>query len=345
MLFFLYQVISISFSYDKKVALNKVISNIVFLILPFSFVMLKPLLNKKSFHYLYFGMLTILIIFVLKVYFLMTSSLIKADFILSNFIREKFIEKSLFNIHAPYLAFLIVFTVICAFKIKFSNNKKRHNFIKFFVIIILITSLFFLSGLMSLVILMLFLVHYFMFEIALSNKIKAFIVLLILSSISLLIYGASNSHKEKSAVGSENFFYRIQNIGYDYSVRSGNIKSSIIVISENLFFGVGADGGIKELLKHRKKKTEAYINKHNSHNVFLEVFVRYGFIGFVIYMIIVINLIRKAIVNRDYYFKWFLIVFFIAGLTESYLERQIGLVFFVFISLFFLTEYTKVKRI
>ena len=82
---------------------------------------------------------------------------------------------------------------------------------------------------------------------------------------------------------------------------------------------------------------EPYINEHNAHNDLLEILLRYGLIGLSIFLLIVISFAKKAYLTRNYYFIWFLIVFMISGMTESYLQRQIGLVFFVFVSLLFYT--------
>ena len=121
--------------------------------------------------------------------------------------------------------------------------------------------------------------------------------------------------------------------------RPDNWKSVISVVKENLLFGVGTDGGLNQLQKERSEKTESYKNRHNAHNQYLEILLRYGIVGLALYLFIIYLLIRSAIKSKDKIFIWFLIVFLISSLTESYLQRQIGLIFFLFYALLFNTFY------
>jgi O-antigen ligase len=138
--------------------------------------------------------------------------------------------------------------------------------------------------------------------------------------------------------GAEHIVYRIQKILTSKdSVRQTNWRSVLNVISSQPILGVGADGGLEQLQMERSTLSEPYINKHNAHNDFLEIMLRYGIIGLLIYLTLLSKLFKNAWQKNSYIFKWFLIVFVISGLTETYLQRQIGLTFFSFFSLLLYT--------
>jgi O-antigen ligase len=201
------------------------------------------------------------------------------------------------------------------------------------ILFILISSLFLISGLMPIVIFFLFFAYFF-YIINLSKiKKTIFSILAFLVVISSLFH-IKNLNQLERVRSSESFIYKVQ-----YFINSGdlvgkqNLERVIKVISSNLFIGLGADGGLELLQKEREILTESFVNKRNAHNNILEILLRYGIIGLSIYLIIIFNLIQKARYTDNYFLSWFLIVFIISGITESYLQRQISLVFFVFLSL------------
>lgn len=168
-----------------------------------------------------------------------------------------------------------------------------------------------------------------------STKSKIFVSFLISVSLIFSFFLLKNIEQSDHIRGSENIIYRAQKfIKFSDPVRSENWNSVVKVISSNLFLGVGADGGLELLQKERDVKSEPYINRHNAHNDILEILLRFGLVGLSIFLIIVLKLVKKAISTKNYFLGWFIIVFLISGLTESYLQRQIGLVFFVLFSLF-----------
>lgn len=335
--FFLIQIGSIYYTEDKDIGLKNVVRNILFLILPITFINLNDRINKNSFRVVFYGLLLSVLITLISAY----SHVIYYYFIegleINNFIREKFIENGLYDIHAPYLALLIVFLLICIYHLRLLNDKKFNKLLKIFLMLFLTVSLFQVSGLMSVFIFIIFIISILILsqKSLKSRFISVFIAVLAICSLYFII---KNLEKKDSLRGAENIVYRAQNLISDKdSVRQENWKSVIKVISSNYLLGIGADGGLDLLQKQRDIKSEAFINKHNAHSDFLEILLRFGLLGFSCYTFILFMLIKKSVITKNDYFKWFLVVFIISGLTESYLQRQIGLVFFTFFSLFFYT--------
>ena len=333
-LFFILQIVSICYANNKVVAYKIVTRNILFLILPITFVNLKNRVDEDKLRILYFGLLLAVLANLTTSYFNAFRAYMLENMHMKTIVREKFIEFGIYDIHVPYLAMLVVFLIICTYKITFSKRKKINIVIKLSLIIFLTISLLQLSGIMSIFILGVFFVTQFLLS-RISTKTKIFVSFLIGVSVIFSLFILKNIEQSDHIRGSENIIYRAQKfIKLSDPVRVENWNSVVKVISSNLFLGVGADGGLELLQKERNVKSEPYINRHNAHNDILEILLRYGLFGLCIFLIIVLKLVKKAISTKDYFLGWFIIVFLISGLTESYLQRQIGLVFFVFLSLF-----------
>lgn len=336
--FFLIQLGSIYYTNDKDIGLKNVIRNILFLILPIAFINLKNKIDNNKIRIVYFGLLLGVLSNLISAYFIIVRQYINENISIGTMIRERFIDNGIYDIHVPYLAMLIVFLFIGSYKISFNNKGHINRKIRILLMVFLTLSLFMLSGVMSIIILSIFLIYLFLSNIK-SKRTKVIFLVVMVITISSSFFLTKTIDKQDRIIGSENLIYRLQNIvNYSDPVRQENWKSVIKVISSNVFLGIGADGGLELLQKYRDLQSESYINKHNAHNDILEIILRYGILGLSIYLLIMFTIIKKAIITNNYLFRWFLIVFIISGLTESYLQRQVGLVFFVFFSLLFYTQ-------
>lgn len=109
-----------------------------------------------------------------------------------------------------------------------------------------------------------------------------------------------------------------------------------IMKEENVFFqGLGLNASYKKLeekgLKYNvfngNETTEGY-QKKNFHNQFIQVFSELGFIGFVLLILILFANLKNALKNKDFIHIAFAILMISLFLTESFLWRQRGVVFF-----------------
>jgi O-antigen ligase len=123
----------------------------------------------------------------------------------------------------------------------------------------------------------------------------------------------------------ENFDWK--NIHY----RTRSWYSSLMLIKENPFFGVGLDARNKltEEYKRRGYTIEAEF-RLNSHNQFLETQLTFGIFGTVLLLWMLITpLIRRRKKWNQSLICPFLIIITISMLFESILVRQWGIMFFV----------------
>ncbi|PKR80990.1 hypothetical protein CW751_07435 [Brumimicrobium salinarum] len=120
--------------------------------------------------------------------------------------------------------------------------------------------------------------------------------------------------------------------------------SSLELIKENFWFGVGTGDVKDEFVKRNKEKgySKFVELRFNSHNQFFNVHIALGVFGVVfLLMVFVTNILKK---KEDPYRAWRLgIVFilFIALIPESMIESQAGIIPYAFL-LSFLTAFTPV---
>ena len=104
------------------------------------------------------------------------------------------------------------------------------------------------------------------------------------------------------------------------------------VIGEHPIKGVGT-GDIRDSLT--EKQTEAGIPSFNSHNQFLNTWVAVGIVGLLLFVAILAFSLYGALRRHSFLFLVFLLIVVINCMTEAILEKQTGLVFFVFFDCFF----------
>jgi O-antigen ligase len=142
-------------------------------------------------------------------------------------------------------------------------------------------------------------------------------------------------------------FMEIQKPREEYNMhKSGNVvarfltwESSIQIIKENFWFGVGT-GDVKDELRQQYSDSGYFaLEKYNlnSHNQFLNSHVALGvFAPLFLLMALFVNLLKKR--PFDKYYSWrfgVIIILFLSLLTESTLEAQAGIMPYAFLLCFF----------
>jgi len=131
------------------------------------------------------------------------------------------------------------------------------------------------------------------------------------------------------------------------SIRYNLWKIAADLISEHPVIGVGI-GDIKEELV---KKYEEYhyeygiINKISPHNQFLHTAVILGLVGVLLLVYMLASAFLLAWRNGDWIYVLFIVIITLNAITESILERQAGILFFVFFNSMFATKWIGSKRI
>jgi O-antigen ligase len=136
--------------------------------------------------------------------------------------------------------------------------------------------------------------------------------------------------------------YIHENSSGDIYVRFLLWDASMKVGVEHLPFGVGT-GDIKdELMKQYQKENylEPYENNLNAHCQYLQVFTTLGILGSIFFILIVLSCVWVGYKRRNILFILFGLITGINFLVESMLEKQAGVMFFVFffVILYFIAQ-------
>lgn len=120
--------------------------------------------------------------------------------------------------------------------------------------------------------------------------------------------------------------------GLDHDPRYPVFRSCLEVISTYPIFGVGI-GDVQDVLQETYKKhnfQEAYMNRYNPHNDLLQIQVTTGIVGTSLYLFLIFQMLRYIWVERNIFMISFVVLYLIASVSESVLERNKGVVFFAF---------------
>lgn len=341
--FFFIQFIGVFYSKDRTIGFLYLKQNIVFLLLPIVFINLSKILDarkvKMTLYGLLFGVTIILLSIHIKIVYRILLNDLNINSLFNKYVRMEFVQEGIVELHPPYFGLLVVFCIISVYYITFSSKKKYNGLIKLAFIFYFLISLYGIASFMSFVLVFVVFV-FFLIKFLKKRKIKYTLIFLGASMILILCISKIDYRSVTKNLPGHSILGRIEWSffkGKGDTSRPDNWKSVVLVIKDNPLKGIGSDGGLNELQKHRGNTTESFVNRHNAHNQYLEVFLRHGIFGLIIYFTILYSLMLCAIKSKDGIFQLFLIVFIIACITESYLVRQIGLSFFTFYALLFYT--------
>lgn len=115
--------------------------------------------------------------------------------------------------------------------------------------------------------------------------------------------------------------------------RFTRLKASWSVFKDYPILGAGQ--GRDDVLRLEKYKSYndslAVEKNYNAHNQYLEYLSTYGMVGLLVFLFVIIFFLQVAIRNRCYLYSTLMFLFCFACLTESLLERELGVKYFSFI--------------
>ena len=135
--------------------------------------------------------------------------------------------------------------------------------------------------------------------------------------------------------------------GYTIMQRIEFWKASLGIIRDNWLTGVGT-GDMNEAFQQQYVNMDSKLKpdqRWRSHNQFLSVFVGFGILGFLWFLIAVFYPAWRLRGFSDYFFLVFIIIGILSMMTEDTLESQMGVTFFTFFYCFFLFGRREYDRI
>jgi len=139
-------------------------------------------------------------------------------------------------------------------------------------------------------------------------------------------------------------YSKAEGTSYDsYFARINIWKPSIELIKDNIWFGVGTGDQEYELMK--KFNEHGYAAgiefKFNTHNQYMQTMLGHGFLGLLCLLAILVLQLCIAFKRSDLLYLSFVLLFSFAGLTESLLNRNKGVILFLVFSFLFYQSSTQ----
>jgi O-antigen ligase len=244
-----------------------------------------------------------------------------------------------FTHHPSYLALYYTFAIAVLITWIFShpggNTSKRNT--AFFLILVFQLFIVLLSskaGIMATALLYMLIIAYLILKREKRLKMLASAVLLTVFLLTLSFFPKSYSRFFNAEQAIEN--------APDTSTQDGSVarvmvwQSSLEIIKEHPFFGVGTGDVEPELMKIYKEKNIriALDETLNAHNQYLQTFIALGVVGFLLLIAILLVPAWYAFQQKHLLYMAFLAIFAFNMLVESMLERQAGVTFYAFFNSF-----------
>jgi O-antigen ligase len=239
-------------------------------------------------------------------------------------------------LHPTYVSVYVNIALIMLFVELISGKKKNLFFLPIFILFIIIAS--------SKLAIILLIFNILLCSIFLISKswisIKNILVTIVvfLATIYLVFQNPTVSSKFTEARNSieipinESVF---EDPSYHPSSSNQRLvawEASIDIIKQNYLIGVGSGDYLDCMVAQYKKNGNTYLQKKrlDSHQQFLQTYAELGIIPLLILLSIFLTLVVVSAKNKSLLLFMFASNFFIFGITESFLERQAGLIFFLF---------------
>lgn len=259
----------------------------------------------------------------------------KIDYGITKFRDFIYNEVSIFRIHPTY------FTILLVFLIGNSLNKLIHqkSFFDFFFIIFSIVMIFLSLSKISIILVILLVIYFTLSKLTISLSKK--IILLVLSAISFAILisnipGVINRFSELIL----SFNSNPDGVAHDSTnIRVALYKCDFSLLKDNFISGIGFHEIKEEIHLCLASNYDATFYENHlflTHNYFIYILLGSGVLGFSFFFYYVINLIKTAISLKSFGLNLLLFCVFISCLSEDFLYRNFGSIFFlVFFFLYF----------
>ncbi|MFY0632003.1 MAG: O-antigen ligase family protein [Flavobacteriaceae bacterium] len=267
------------------------------------------------------------------------------------FFYDKF--TSSIEFHPVYLSFYVLFSLLVLVEGLRKKYIKLHPLIILSLVLFNVVLIVLLSSKTMLASLFLVLIIFMIMNYKKQRKIVISAFLVILVSIVLITQFKETKNRINDSrlsswelLDKETFNYNDPFTGITLRLITWKFVMKKFISEENIFVGLGtgdAENFINQVYKERNMDAGGYLN-YNMHNQYLEYFLKFGLVGLIYFLGILFLSFRMAIKNKDFLYGTFLLIFSIFSLTESTLEVQKGILFFMLVNTVFFFYYLSHKK-
>lgn len=304
--------------------LNETVRSSTFIVLPFSFLLLS--LKSKN-NYTGFFYNTLLIGTLVAITICWTNSIsavIRNNEPLLNLIawkRSNLYLTKIIDIHPTYLGIIVATCILFINLDKTFWASSNRKFLKLFLNVFLILFLLNLTARNSII----FLTFIFLFISIIKYKWKS---LLLFTGIIILFFSLINNEQTNFV---NRKYIKMLNINDELmDKRFSRLEASIDIFRNHPIFGAGMGNDDKLRIEYYKNHgyKQAYLKQHNAHNQYIEYLSTFGFFGLLILLYILFYYLNLSFQNKQTLTFVLLMLFSFACLTESILERELGIKYF-----------------
>tara|TARA_B100000780_G_C21095309_1_gene441708 strand:- start:319 stop:1542 length:1224 start_codon:yes stop_codon:yes gene_type:complete len=317
---------------------NKIETSLSLVIVPLAFCLLHYKKVKRSFVFLFIKcfILSTTILSIISLYFYYYNNLFKKDGFRVNSFRKLILEIPIINDHPIYISLYLGLSLLfsLAFFSIINNNKK------IILIIINLINIFHLLLLSSKGVIIGVLISSVLFLILKlrNTRTKLILVLLLLSMFILCLTYFPNMSRRFKELGIRSTYTELQTTN-STSVRVAVYKCVFETIKNRPFLGYGWGKGDLALIDCYKNKSDyLFKEKLNSHNQFLDYYLNGGVLALFILIYFIYHQFIISIRERKYLLTSIIVFFLIQMLSENILNRQTGIIMFIFIICLFKFE-------
>ena len=241
--------------------------------------------------------------------------------------------------HKLYLALYITIAIFFTLYLIFLKSSKfKIRSIKSVQLLVLFFTLTLLGGRNALFVSSLLIIGFSFFYCLKNNILKKFIVFTVgfFVIISASVYFnpiLKEKTKEALNIGNQ---YSISKRWGGASVRKVIWEHSYLTFKNNPILGVGAGSSQKALNESYSIYTETSainMTSYNTHNDLFQIAVTTGVLGLLLCIISLILILFKSFKKQNYVHYLFVFLFLVTGLTESLLQRDMGIRVYAFFTI------------
>lgn len=340
--------VSYVFTENKVVISNLLEKSLCFLVFPLFLIINKSSISKETYKKCLIGFAYSNVGLALWVWYKIFLHGIIKSFEENNYYNP--ILRNIFNdiseIHLPYLGVFFVFSSLILLKDIFDSKKKQYSkhFIYIFFVLILVLSIFTFAARLALVL------FFILFFLIIFSEIKTSNYKVILAILSLIIaiplFSLSSVKNRIKEITEAKLILPSKGQSSDQvNFRYGIYNCDYILLKDNWLFGLGADKVQEKLNKcyssYTYKNFDDFKNiNYNTHNQYLDVLLKYGIFGLILFFIYLL----WGIKNKLDIYKYFLFIVVMSMISENIFDRQVGIVFFNFFNTLFFVNYLKTNE-
>lgn len=310
---------------------DKIETSLSLFIIPLSFYLIGSNSIRNSHNRLFIEsfILSTTILSIASICYYYFNNLFKNDYFKVNSFRKLILEIPIVNDHPIYISLYLAITILFSVSIfsKINRNKKYIliliNFINVFHLFLLSSKGIIIAVLISVALLLMLKLRNRWTKLILISCIFGFFVL------SLVYFPNIKRRFKELAIKTTYTELKINN---STSIRLNVYKCAIEKIKKNPILGYGWGKGDIMLRECYKEKSEyLYKEKLNSHNQYLDFYLNGGIIAILVLIFFLNQELIISIKEKKYLFTSIIVLFVIQMLSENILNRQSGVIVFIFI--------------